>query len=635
MKISSQFSPALAPRFNAEYNKRMGSKAIRNNRGQVAVLFALVFTFMFVLFAFVMDFGHLIHNKMNLQIAADAAAYSGAAWQARMLNQMGAVNYHMRQDYKEMVMRFQMTHTRHNRDFPRGPQFLNRPFDELTNHSQMVCQQAHSFRALRGRQYDRLTNLCLNADPATGGLPPIVVPPVIAAFDPFAEAVAAQIREIQRQADIECEHSKEDNEKLVNHLIRTYQARLEGHSRQMEEMRDYINQATQSNFASSDHPVLASARESARRNLTISNNNSDFKIELLTPEDNQFVQVERFDSDNFATWFEFQARGSACVAKVGITKFRVPVGFEKNPRVLTYFGVKLTSKPRMLFMPQSWVNAAFPTLEAYAIAKPFGSRLGPGKYTDGLVGVPSVQQKNHLLNFSTKPGDLYGMRSKKLLAYYDSIHKFDGNIPEGNQNRGWPEPYRTDDPYLTAPLQAIRTPTIFDGLFYTVFPDPGSNMPQDYIESPDIAQALYPDFLEAAGPNNQPIQTRAPASAPYYNLSIAGRRGQGWIRADVPIDQSGSPYGTYAAEQPGTHSTTGPSSLPSLAGREAEFGFATKDVYHSAWTPPGTEGRIGYGVKFISIHTLMKELENKTNDGDTILFENKPRLEPNLDKILH
>ena len=83
------------------YNIGMGSlQTVRNTRGQVAILFALVFTFLFVLFAFVVDFGHLIQNKMNLQIAADAAAYAGAAWQARALNQMGAVNYHMRQDYK-------------------------------------------------------------------------------------------------------------------------------------------------------------------------------------------------------------------------------------------------------------------------------------------------------------------------------------------------------------------------------------------------------------------------------------------------------------------------------------------------------------------------------------------------------
>jgi Flp pilus assembly protein TadG len=76
----------------------------KNQRGQVAILFALVFTFMFILFAFVVDFAHLINNKMNLQIAADMAAYTGAAWQARTLNQIGQVNYHLRQDIRTFQM---------------------------------------------------------------------------------------------------------------------------------------------------------------------------------------------------------------------------------------------------------------------------------------------------------------------------------------------------------------------------------------------------------------------------------------------------------------------------------------------------------------------------------------------------
>ena len=108
---------------NAGYNNAMRT-GVKNQRGQVAILFAMVFTFMFVLFAFVVDFSHLINNKINLQIAADTAAYAGAAWQARTLNRIGQINYHLRQDLKELAMRINVVHVRNNRNFPRGSSII-------------------------------------------------------------------------------------------------------------------------------------------------------------------------------------------------------------------------------------------------------------------------------------------------------------------------------------------------------------------------------------------------------------------------------------------------------------------------------------------------------------------------------
>ena len=624
------------------YNIEMGSlQTVRNTRGQVAILFALVFTFLFVLFAFVVDFGHLIQNKMNLQIAADAAAYAGAAWQARALNQMGAVNYHMRQDYKEMVMRMQVTHTRHNLNFPRTRGDLSGPLERLPQgySSPMVCQQAHGFETVRGRRYANDTNLCRNADPRSGGLPPIVVPPVLAPFDPFSVAIARQIQEIQRQADIECDQGKEDNERLVNHMISVFGRpigqpqwglRPAFHQQQMESLETYINSAAQEDPQTSSHPMLVAARESARKNLTESNK-GDFKFEILAPDGSEFVNINPIVAANVALYFDFQSRGSACVALIGQKFFEALVGYEKDPRILTYFGVKLTSKPQMLFMPQAWLDAGFPTLEAYALAKPFGSRIGPQATTDALIAVPRSNQQSRLLDYSVVPFNQTagGGRSAKLLAYFDSLHtRNEIGYPQGNRNSGWPEPFKNDQ--LRAPLQAVRAPTIFDALFYTVFPDPGSNLGDDYLE-PEFAESLYPDNVEAAGPNNQIIsQGRKPASTSYLEMKL-----------NAPDGVNGPHYDNYASEHPGTHSTTGPLSLPGLSDPNTAkaFGFATKEVYHSAWAPQGdveaSRGRIGYGVKYLSIDTLMERLENRTGSGERIEIENKPRFEPNLRAIKH
>ena len=356
-------------------------------------------------------------------------------------------------------------------------------------------------------------------------------------------------------------------------------------------------------------------------------------FEIIQPEGSQFLNVKEIVAANFALFFDFESRGSACVAFDGRKFFEILVGFEKDPQVLTYFGVKLTSKPQMLFMPQAWLDAAFPTLEAYSLAKPFGSRIGPQAKTDGLIAVPRSDGQSRQLNFSVKPFDNLGLKdSAKLLAFYDRLHPRNrvGN-PEGNRNLGWPEPFKSDP--IRGPLQAIRTPTIFDAVFFTIFPDPGDNISRDYSE-PEFAGELYPDYLEAAGPNNQLIQTRAPASGPYLK-GLTGNRGEGWIRVDAPFTAGGSNYDTYAAENPGSHSVTGPGNVPLIGGRERDFGFATKEMYHSAWAPPGEPGRIGYGVKFLSINTLMERLENQTSDGDRIEILNKPRFEPNIRQIQH
>jgi len=143
--------------------------------------------------------------------------------------------------------------------------------------------------------------------------------------------------------------------------------------------------------------------------------------------------------------------------------------------------------------------------------------------------------------------------------------------------------------------------------------------------------------LEAAGPDNQLIQNRKISSTAPYLKNLPGRRGQGGIiqvHADEPF--TGPHYDSYAVEQPGTHSVTGPLSLPGIRDEAIarQFGFATPQMYHSAWAPPG-ESRIGYGVKFISLDTL-QNIENSFTSGNNLPIQNKPQPgDANLREILH
>lgn len=61
-----------------------------------------IFT-MILMFAFTTNVGMLVHAKINLQNAADAAAYAGAAVQARQLTAVGYLNWEMRRALKEFL----------------------------------------------------------------------------------------------------------------------------------------------------------------------------------------------------------------------------------------------------------------------------------------------------------------------------------------------------------------------------------------------------------------------------------------------------------------------------------------------------------------------------------------------------
>lgn len=73
---------------------------VRNQRGQATILIGIIFQFVFIFFAMVINVGLLVNDKINLQNSVDLAAYYGAMKQAEVLNTMAQVNYQIRQSWK-------------------------------------------------------------------------------------------------------------------------------------------------------------------------------------------------------------------------------------------------------------------------------------------------------------------------------------------------------------------------------------------------------------------------------------------------------------------------------------------------------------------------------------------------------
>lgn len=75
---------------------------------------------MILLFAFTTNIGMLVHAKINLQNAADAAAFAGASTQARQMTAVSYLNFEMRRAVKQFLHNWMVRGNRAQACFPRS-----------------------------------------------------------------------------------------------------------------------------------------------------------------------------------------------------------------------------------------------------------------------------------------------------------------------------------------------------------------------------------------------------------------------------------------------------------------------------------------------------------------------------------
>ena len=75
-------------------------------RGQVSIFLAITLLVVITFLAFVINIGLFVKAKINLQNAVDAAAWAGAAVQARQLTNIAWLNWEMRNTYKEWMFKY-------------------------------------------------------------------------------------------------------------------------------------------------------------------------------------------------------------------------------------------------------------------------------------------------------------------------------------------------------------------------------------------------------------------------------------------------------------------------------------------------------------------------------------------------
>ncbi len=94
------------------------NKYLRSESGQSVILISMVLLSFLMFFGFAVNTAVLVTAKISVQSAADAAAYAGASTQARQLNAISYLNYDMRRQYKKFVYRYDFLGNISSYNFP-------------------------------------------------------------------------------------------------------------------------------------------------------------------------------------------------------------------------------------------------------------------------------------------------------------------------------------------------------------------------------------------------------------------------------------------------------------------------------------------------------------------------------------
>lgn len=79
---------------------------IKSNRGQLSIFMGITLIIVMGMLAFIINIGLFVKAKINLQNATDAAAFAGAAVQARQLTNIAYANWEIRNTYKEWMFKY-------------------------------------------------------------------------------------------------------------------------------------------------------------------------------------------------------------------------------------------------------------------------------------------------------------------------------------------------------------------------------------------------------------------------------------------------------------------------------------------------------------------------------------------------
>ncbi len=401
--------------------KKIKKKLYISEKGQISIMIGVMMMTFIFFFAFVINTGMLVNAKINLQNAADLAAYAGAAVQARQLTQISYLNYEMRRQWKKFLFRLYVLGNMSQDSF-QDAQGQTGTMNYYPNRSN-VSNDYHSPSTCI--VFSAVDNFC-----HLDTLPKITIPPATF-LDSVSDALRDQLTTI--------EHIRQKNCKgmgLTNLMVNLYwlyntdpemknfgDSTISGFSQEeintlklvegmttglgivprelilqyrIKTLTSYVNAQVQSNLTQSTVNGLLNTADPSYYERTIQAFYSAYytlgnhtypggsiTLDELLPGDSDNAMLlelttirQVFDTFSINSIIDSPAADGSGDCKNMINPISVtsglPVGVVKKANTLTYYAIRLKAKARLLFSPFGEME-----LKAYAAAQPFGSRIGP------------------------------------------------------------------------------------------------------------------------------------------------------------------------------------------------------------------------------------------------------------------
>ncbi len=392
-----------------------------------------IMTFVFFLL-FAVSTALLVNAKINLQNAADMAAYAGAAVQARQLNHISFLNYEMRRQFKKFLYRYYIIGTKAyaNEQSP-GPSRIWSLSGKNDNSHFSVPSVCVTF--------NDQSNYCQVPE-----LKPIVAPPTNP-LDSISIALAGNLNQLENIREAQCGLSWVTNYELLTLWLFNSDPTLKNIKSQLvaggssttgqqlvletvsqlsqglgllprnvlllqriNTLQSYVNspagqalgfkdiQAFKVTSDPAAHERQIQAYLSAYNTLGSGGTNDTYptdQINLteLLPGPSSAPNLLKLNEirtgfETYYTYFHISggngdpfangAQAGTCLPEaIPIRIDGIPVGVSKDSSFLTYYAVKLEATANLLLRKTMFPGLFQLRMRAYSAAQPFGSRIGP------------------------------------------------------------------------------------------------------------------------------------------------------------------------------------------------------------------------------------------------------------------
>jgi hypothetical protein len=661
------------------------NRQLKRERGQASLMIGMMLMTFILFFAFVVNTGMLVNAKINLQNAADLAAYAGAATQARQLTQISYLNYEMRRQYKKFLFRYYVVGNMAQKSFTTQPNLWSPDGNPANSYGvPSVC--------LIFKSSDNFCQLKT--------LPAINIP-TPNPLDQINQTLITQLKQIESLRELNCGYIGAANtsvlllwlynvdpkltnlgnslsgltgQDLINAqaIVAVMQGVAQGLGLVPREiilnlrantLAGYVNSPANLGVSLDQVNSLKQGPDPASKERTIQaflsayntlgNNTFDptlISMDELIPSAGDQAQLinllpirEAFDTYSVAYAQGLNGSCDTVLVPTTVPQPGVPVGVAKDPKVLTYYAVRLKARAKVMFSPFGDMD-----LKAYAAARPFGSRIGPapdapqaqftykaapnnlapgvnaaGTGTSTIGYIPNLG-----IAVQETPAEGTGWDNNSVLtALYGQMLSSGGQANSPDVNAG-----EFDNGYYNG-----MVPNPIEGNVYNIMNDQG---PDSFVKSFDSnhfasfwAPVVPPGQAANVGDAIKSAAQEIFSTPNGGNSSVFGNQNvQNAIMAGITNDlityaglmSQNPPQGTEDGESlnvvrignPFENRQGTPINLPATIMMTNPTQFKTSWNTENDNAKLGAEGRVGYSVKFVSFSSLVNP--TTTTNGATV-----------------